>query len=300
LNSFVKRKNVLEKTIAFADLFENFIFLELKAYLPVDRCLLKIEMLDLVKKREVSCSMKYLYWIGVVSILGLGLYFATSFKVHPTTEMKIKFANYKVPEDFGREVFFKLKEEVKLSPIVLLGVTPNQIEDIELWRGFFEVNQDPGSKYDMIVVEPMLPYVELFKSNMRIDIKDDMVRFVEGVKKARAEGLRVAVIVPHIYSTQLLKKNPASRLLAEYKMDILSLTAVKFPSTREQEQASEPACVFEESKDFAGTGALGCAIQNAARQTYRLPLEEGQFSGLMEQSGPKDYLILFNRNANPK
>ncbi len=258
-------------------------------------------MLDLrSKKGEVFCPMKYLYWIGAVSVLALGLYFATSFKVHPPTQVKINFAHYKVPEDFGREVFLKLKEEVKASPIIFLGVTPNQIEDMELWRGFFEANQEPGSKYDMIVVEPMLPYVELFDSNMRIDIKEEMARFVEGVQKARSEGLRVAVIVPHIYSTQLLKKNPASRLLTEYKMDILSLTAVKFPATREQEQAMEPACVFEESKDIAGTGALGCAIQNAARQTYRLPLQEGQFSGLMEQSSPKDFLILLNRNANPK
>lgn len=258
-------------------------------------------MLDLsCKKGEVSSHMKYLYWIGAVTILGLGLYFAMSFKVHPPTQVAIKFAQYPVPEDFGRNIFLKLKDDIKASPIVLLGVTPNQIEDMELWRGFFEANQEPGLKYDMIVVEPMLPYVELFDATMQIDLKEEMTRFIEGIQKARAEGLRVAVIVPHIYSTQLLKRNPASRLLTEYKMDILSLTATKFPATRDQEQAFEPVCVFEESKDFAGTGALGCAIQNAARQTYRLPLQEGQFSGLMEQTGPKDYLILLNRNSNSK
>ncbi|WP_413612705.1 hypothetical protein [Bdellovibrio sp. HCB-110] len=244
--------------------------------------------------------MKYFYWICATAVIALGIYFAMNFSIQPQSIPKIKFSQVHTPEELGKGVYERLRLEVKEAPVVLLGVTPNKIEDMELLRGFFEANQEPGSKYDVIVVEPMLPYVELFSSNMRIDIKAEMDRFVEGVKKARAEGLRVAAIVPNVYSSQLLKKNPANRLKDEYKLDIVSFSVTKFPVTREQEQFFEPKCELEEGKDLAGTGALGCMIQNIARKTYRKKFEDGKYSGMMEQTGGKDYLILLNRNAGSK
>lgn len=243
---------------------------------------------------------KYLYWISVVAIVGLGLYFAMSVSVHPETQTILKWSQFSTPEEFGKSVFEQVRADVKKSPVLFLGVTPNKIEDMELWRGFLEANQEPGSKYDVVVVEPMLPYVELFASNMRIDIKEDMSRFVEGVQKARSEGLRVVVIVPNIYSSQLLKKNPVNRLKEDYKMEALSLSATKFPVTREQEESFDPKCVMEEGKDLTGTGPLGCVILNLARRTYRFKMEDNKYSGLMEKLSPADYLILLNRNAGSK
>ncbi|NUN06012.1 MAG: hypothetical protein HUU57_09635 [Bdellovibrio sp.] len=240
--------------------------------------------------------MKYLYWIGAVAVISLGIYFAANFSIQPESIPKIKFSQFKAPEDLGKNLYESLRLEVREAPLLLFGVTPNAIDDMELVRGFHEANQEPGSKYDMIVVEPMLPYVELFDSSMRIDIKEEMSRFVEGVQKARAEGLRVLVIVPNIYSSQLLQKNPANRLKADYKLDFVSLTVSKFPMTREQELSFEPKCAYEEGKDIAGTGVLGCMIQTLARRTYRKKLEPNQYSGMAEQTGPKDYLILLNRN----
>lgn len=241
--------------------------------------------------------MKYLYWLGAAIVLALGIYLSMQVSVQQQSISKIQFSQYSNAEEFGKEAFEKLKLEVRESPVVLLGVTPNKIEDMEFWRGFLEANQEKGLKYDVIVVEPMLPYVELFDSNMRIDIKEEMLRFVEGIKKAREEGLRVAAIVPNIYSSQLIKKNPVSRLIEEYKLDVTSFSVTKFPVTVEQEESFDPKCVFEEGKDIAGTGGFGCMIISVAKKTYRKKFEDNKYSGLMEQVGPKDYLILLNRNA---
>ncbi|MGZ3772485.1 MAG: hypothetical protein ACXVCY_14385 [Pseudobdellovibrionaceae bacterium] len=241
--------------------------------------------------------MKYLYWVGAVFVIGFGIYLSMKVSVQPSSVSKIKFSQFLNPEEFGKKVFETMRSEVRDAPIVLLGVTPNKIEDMEFWRGFFEANQEKELKYDVLVVEPMLPYVEIFSSNMRIDIKDDMSRFVEGVKKAREQGLRVAVIVPNIYSSQLIKKNPASRLKEEYGLDVVSFSISKFPVTLEQEESFDPKCIYEEGKDLAGTGELGCMILSVAKKTYRKKFEDGKYSGLMEQTGAKDYLILMNRNA---
>lgn len=240
--------------------------------------------------------MKYTYWIGAIIVLGLGIYLSTAIQVHPETHTKVKFSQVSTPEEFGQTVLAQLNQEIKTAPVVLLGVTPNRIEDVELWRGFLNANQQPGMKYDVVIVEPNLPYVELFEASLRVDIKNEMGRFVEGLNKARAEGLRVAVVVPNIYSSQLLLKNPVARLISEFKLNVLSLTVSKFPVTREQEAAFEPACIIEEGKDREGTGPLGCAIQNMARKTYRQKLEPNKLSGMMDQVNPNDFLILFNRN----
>lgn len=244
--------------------------------------------------------MKYLYWVSAVAVLVLGVFLSMNFSSQQETQSKINFSQVSIPEDFGKSVFTQLRQEIKDSPVIFLGVTPNQIEDMELWRGFLEANQEVGFKYDMVIVEPMLPYVELFASNMRIDIKTEMGRFVEGVQNARAQGLRVAVIVPNIYSSQLLIKNPVNRVQTEYKIDVMSLSVAKFPLTRQQEEAFEPRCVVGQGKDVEGTSPLGCMIQKVARRTYRQKFEENKFSGLVEQTGPKDYLILFNRNPSPR
>jgi hypothetical protein len=240
--------------------------------------------------------MKYVYWVSAIAVIALGIYFASVFSIQPQSIPKIKFSQVELPETLGKGIFERMRLEVHEAPIILLGVTPNHIEDLELWRGFLQANTEKGLKYDMIAVEPMLPFVELFSSSMRIDMKDDMVRFVEGIKKAREQGLRVAVIVPTIYSTQMLKGNPADRLKNEFKLDITSFSVTKFPVTREQEEAFEPKCEVEAGKDLEGTGPLGCMIREIARKTYRKKLEQNKFTGLMEQTGEKDYLILFNRN----
>lgn len=258
-------------------------------------------MLDFnFKMRECLFYMKYLYWLGAAFVIALGIYLSMQVSVQPKSTSKIQFSQFSTAEEFGKVVFEKLKSDVKSAPVVLLGVTPNKIEDMEFWRGFLEANQEKGLRYDVVVVEPLLPYVELFNSSMRIDIKEEMPRFVEGINKARAEGLRVAVIVPNIYSSQLITKNPASRLKEEFKLDVVSFSVTKFPVTLEQEESFDPRCVFEEGKDFAGTGELGCVILSIAKKTYRKKFEDNKYSGLMEQTGPKDFIILLNRNAGSR
>lgn len=244
--------------------------------------------------------MKYLYWLGAIVVVALGIYFSTQFSklvsVEERSILKIKFTQVAVPEDFGKLVFEHLREEVKASPVLFLGVTPNQIEDLELWRGFMEANQEPGSRYDVIVVESMLPYVEIFNNGMHLQIKEDIARLAEGIQKARSQGLRVAVIVPNIYSVQLIPNNPVMRLHDEFKLQATSLTVAKFPLTRDQEKVFEPKCIDSGEVDPAGTSPFGCVIRNSARQTYREKFEPNKYSGLMEQTGPRDYLILFNKN----
>ncbi|MEK2689119.1 hypothetical protein [Bdellovibrio sp. GT3] len=240
--------------------------------------------------------MKHLYWIVAVALIALGIFAMSKLNVGPETETKIGFTHVSQPEDMGALVFENLQAQLKAAPVIVLGVTPNKIEEMELVKGFIEKSQEAGSKYDLVIVEPMLPYVELFREAVYIPIKDEMPRLVEGIKKAQSEGLRVAVIVPNIYSSQLLEANPVWKLKNEYQLDVTSLSVSTYPVTREQEQHFEPKCFDGGAVDPAGTSAFGCMVRNTARRTYHKKLEPNKFATLLEQTGPKDYLILFNRN----
>lgn len=246
--------------------------------------------------------MKHIYWLGVVLVVSLGVYFSTHMTVSPESISKVKFAQYSLPEEFGKVIFEELQGEIKSAPLIFLGVTPNKIEDLELWRGFLESNQKPGEKYDVIVVEAMLPSVEIFQNGLHLPVKEDMPRLAEGIKKARKQGLRVAVIAPHIYTSQLIKSNPVDRLKQEFQIQGVSLTVTKFPTTRNEESTFQPACIDSGAQDIAGTSNLGCMIRNMARKTYKnlaadkKKPEPKKYSGLMDQITQQDYLILFNKS----
>ncbi|WP_413582762.1 hypothetical protein [Bdellovibrio sp. HCB288] len=240
--------------------------------------------------------MKHLYWIGAIALIALGIFATMKFNVGPETVTKIGFTHVSQPEEMGDLVLANLQAEIQGAPVLILGVTPNKIEEMELLKGFIEKTQGTDSKYDVIIVEPMLPYVELFRDAVYIPVKDEMPRLVEGINKARADGLRVAVIVPNIYASQLLEANPVWKLKNEFQLDVTSLSVSTFPVTREQEQHFEPKCLDGGAVDPAGTSGFGCMIRNVARRTYRKKLEPNKYSTMLEQTGPKDYLILFNRN----
>lgn len=244
--------------------------------------------------------MKYLYGVAAAAVIGLGIFFSMNFKIQERAIPKIKFSQVDTPEVLGKGVFERLRLEIQNAPVVLLGVTPGNVEDMELWRGFFEANNQPGSKYDIIVGDPRLPYLELFHEIVHMDIQEDLGRFVEGLNKAKAEGKRMAVIVPYLYASKLIKKNPANRLKDEFQIETTSFSVVKFPATREQEQSFEPKCELEAGRDLAGTGHLGCLLMEVARKTYRKKIEAGKYSGMMEMTGTNDYIVLLNRNPNPR
>lgn len=244
--------------------------------------------------------MKYLYWVAAAAVVGLGIFFSMNFKIQEKAIPKIKFSQVETPEVLGKGVYERLRMEIQKADVVLLGVTPEQIEDMELWRGFFQANNQPGAKYDILVGDPRLPYLEIFQDIVHMDIQEDLNRLAEGIRKAKESGQRMAVIVPYIYASKLIRKNPAHRLKDEFNIDVTSFSIVKFPVTREQEIGFEPKCELESGRDLIGTGHLGCLLQEIARKTYRKKFEAGKYSGMMEMTGTNDYLILLNRNPNPR
>ena len=236
--------------------------------------------------------MNKIYWTIVALIAVFGISFAVYFGAQPRSIQKIKYSEVSDPAELGKAVYTRLREEIRQAPILFLGVTPDSQEDYIVWRSFLENNQDPGYKYDLVSIEPMLPYKTLIPFGGEIDIKTQGQQLLEGLKNAQASKIRTVFILPSIYISQLIKENPIAMIKKDLNVNLTTIAITKFPRTREDEAGFDPACVTE--NDIRGTGALGCAIFESARKSYRKKHDPKKYSAILDQVGLSDYLFLIN------
>lgn len=238
--------------------------------------------------------MKYLYGILAALVLFVGIGFSVYFGIQPKSIPKITYSHFSEPAKMSDAIILRLNQEIKGAPLLMLGVMPGRKMDLEIWKAFIEQSQLPELKYQALVVDPELPFAaEMFPSAIKLDIRTDLERFIEGAKNARTQGLRMVVIVPSVYASQRLKGNPADRVRNETDLAPMSFSIMGFPRAPEQEANMDIKCTMG-SHDRDGVGAMGCMAEKKARLVYRKKSKPGFYEGLMDQVGERDYLVLFN------
>lgn len=238
--------------------------------------------------------MKYLYGISAAVVLIAGIGFSVYFGIQPKSIPKITYSHFQTPAKLSDAILLRLNQELKGAPLVMLGVMPGRKLDLEVWKAFLEQSQYPELKYQALVIDPELPFAkELFPSAVRMDLKTELSRFIEGAKNAREQGLRMAIIVPSIYASQRLQENPADLVRQRTDLAPMSFSMMGFPRSPEQEADMSIKCAMG-SNDRDGIGALGCMTEHKARLVYRKKSKPGFYEGLMDQVGERDYLVLFN------
>lgn len=238
--------------------------------------------------------MKYVYWVIAAIVLLAGVGFSVYFGIQPKSIPKIKYSHFSDPSKAADALILRMNQELKGASLVMLGVMPGRKMDLEIWKAFLEQNQLPEIQYQVLVIDPELPFAaELFPGALKMDLKTDAARFIEGAKNARSQGLRMAVIAPSIYVSQRLKENPIAQIKKNSDLQPVTFSLMGFPRAPEQEAAMEIKCVMG-ANDRDGVGALGCMAQQAARLNYRKKSKPEYYEGLMDQVGQSDYLFLFN------
>jgi hypothetical protein len=239
--------------------------------------------------------MKYLYAIAVVVVLSLGL--AASFYLgqQPQSIVRVTYHPFNEPKELSTALLTLLREPLKSGPVLLLGVTPGVRADLEFWKSFLDENSQGEGAYKVVVVDPKLPVAtEMFTNAVQLYLKNEIERFVHGATNAEAQGLRMVVIAPTIYTSQTIVENSVQILASKYGMKPLSLSIVKFPRSVEDEEKMETPCKLGD-QNREGTGALGCAILKRAKPLYRTKAAAGtRFEGLVDQVDTRDYLIFWN------
>lgn len=235
---------------------------------------------------------KKIYWVlvGLLTVCGMAtvIYFA----IQPRPILKIKLSQFETPTVLANSLLLRLREEIKKSPVLFVGIQSEHPEQLEVWKQFFIHNQEIGMKYDLIVADSFLPGIDLLEPQEKMASKELSAELIAGVESARAAGKRVAIVVPTLYSVQLIHGNLANMYKQSTGSVPMSLSISEFPRSRDQEKTTSFPCSVS-GVDQTGFGPFGCMLIQTARANYRKRYETGKYVGLVEQIGLKDYLVLY-------
>ncbi|MES2855096.1 MAG: hypothetical protein V4692_04495, partial [Bdellovibrionota bacterium] len=115
----------------------------------------------------------------------------------------------------------------------------------------------------MIVAEDQMPDLDLsafpgIELVKVVTAGDVQTPVIEVLKRVEAEGKRVLVYLPSVFSAHVLKGNTINRIEAELGSPLFAITIGPLALRYDQEFLVDPACVGSE-RDMNGTSALGCA-----------------------------------------
>jgi len=225
-----------------------------------------------------------------------GIFFTLKYGLQPRPLSKIDLSSFEVPLKFAESIQFRMREEIKATPILIFGIQPDQAYQLELLQEFIKINKEPSMAYDTIVADEHLALPSDFKVSERIDSLQKTEALAQGLKTAIEQNRRVLVVMPSIYSAQLVGGNVADLLKRKFQLPMGSFTVVDFPRLREKEKEVTIPCMMTDA-DTSGVGSLGCAILQKARLAYRKKMTPGFRTGMMDQRGSSDFLIFYSNEV---
>lgn len=237
--------------------------------------------------------MKYLYiaFVSLITVLALAWVIHLGIQGKPVA--KIKLSEFTSTKDLSESVQMRLRQELKDHGIVFLGVDPDEPEHLVVWKQFLQDLNEPGWKFDEIFIEQGLGLKETWGLGEKvIDIKKEEAALKLLWASEVYKDKRIAVVVPHVYSSQLIKDNPVQRVKASPEdARVLSLTIVPLAQSEKEDEIARVPCAAE-GADYTGQSPLGCVIRNKA-MFWRKELKSKTRLGIVEQFGLHDYLIFY-------
>ncbi|MBL7543069.1 MAG: hypothetical protein JNL11_04595 [Bdellovibrionaceae bacterium] len=242
-----------------------------------------------------------IYIVSAVSIIVGGVYFAVVFGLKPKPIPKISWSHFVSPEDYGANIYKRLRLEVQSQNLLFLGVIPERQSHYLAWKGFLN-SLEPEHKFAHIIVASELPFKNLIPFSEEVAISREPAPVVDTIKDIIASRKKVAIIVPSVYMSYLVKENLYALLVrsiydiqqgVKFDVDWMTFSLAGFPQNRDDEKKLDIPCDTD-VKDQDGSGALGCMIVLKARTLYRKNHVEGKIPAVLDQIGTKEYLGLIN------
>lgn len=237
--------------------------------------------------------MKYLYitFVGLVSIAALVWVIQLGLQGKPLA--KIKLSEFQNAQEVSQSILMRLRQEIKDHNIVFLGVDPEEPEHLEIWRDFILAAREPGWKFDEIIIEQGLNLKAPWGVQEQIlDLKKEEETLKTLWNTDPYKNKRIAVVVPHVYSSQLIKNNPIQRLKNNPEdVRFLSVTAVPLAKSDREPEVNRIPCSAE-GADYTGKSPLGCAIRNKS-VFWKKPPKENVRLGIVEQHGLSDFILFY-------
>lgn len=225
-----------------------------------------------------------------------GIFLTIKYGLQPRPIRLINLSSFDTPLKLAQSIELRLHEELKQAPILLFGFQPEKAQQLEVIKEFVRSSKDSGLIYDTVVADDNLSLPAEIPVSEKIDSQAKLETLAAGLKAALVQKRKVLLILPSVYSAQLVGGNVADLLRRKFEIPLMSFTLVELPRNREQEKAVSIPCLMTDA-DSTGVGALGCAILQTGRAHYRKKMESGKRTGLMDQRGVSDFLIFYSNEA---
>lgn len=225
-------------------------------------------------------------FFGILVLVGLVV--SIYFGLNPKPIPKIKFSSIESPEKLAQAVHFRLAQEIAPNKLFAIGYQPEHPEQLKVIKYWKE-----NGLADIWFADVNLQLGEEFSEVEKFDSKTQFEDLAKKLFQLYSTDKKIAVILPSVYSSQIVNDNFVDLFKRKYYLPIMSLTLVELLRVRDQEKALVLKCYMPDA-DKTGFGALGCATLQQSRFFYRKKGEPGKKTAYMDQRGALDYLIFYS------
>lgn len=240
----------------------------------------------------------WLYALGVLTLMTVGIFCILKFGYEPVPEMVLKPSKFASAEEIGAAILRRFYAPVREEKVIQIGI-PSQPEWYQGFvRGFLTTAAAEKAPFDVLLVESQLPAFNLVGAPP-IDLQtfdsnsSTQAEMIDRLRELRATGKHVLLLTSSVYSSHLLPGNPTDRYEKSTGEHLFSITAGPLALGASEEYRVTPPCLGSE-RDKSGTSALGCAILKASRGYYSKMIKNDRFVAIMNKPAMDDYLLMIS------
>lgn len=242
-------------------------------------------------------SRATLIWVLTVLVVSIGAFIYLIQGDEPATKPVVPPQFFMTEAEVAETFMGSLPAEALTNSFFWIGLEPGKPEQIGIAAALIQklksknpisktvVDQELGLKPDEL---KQLGYTDL------IFAKENIFLLGEKLQQLEKEKSGYIFISASIYTTSLLKKNPANLLKSQYGLNPVSFSFAYLPVTTEEERDLVFGCSTE---DHNGTAAWGCVVVNRsrfARKKFSAKDSKNWFA-LMDSADGSDYIVLIKK-----
>jgi hypothetical protein len=242
---------------------------------------------------------KKIYILFIILLVVGGILVLVQVNQQSKIVQRLAWSNFNTEDEIAFKMSELLKDKIRSENILFLGLEPGDEGHHKIWLNFLKQIKKSDWVVDEIYFEFQLPLVaELWsKANLGMianvnpiafDVRKDEKPFIEMLQKNLNSGRKTIVILPNVYSVQILKDNPARRINNTLIKKVFSISLL--------EVYSESLVCISGDVDYTGQSSLGCAVREKLLQSRLIKNpQKMNYSLTIEEHSAQDFLIFFKK-----
>ena len=236
-------------------------------------------------------------WVGAVAIASVSVFVYLFTSDAPTTQSKIKLSSFVNEQEIAASIGKNLDQQAEQAQGYWIGIEPYKNEQIEVALQLKTELEKKAGFQKIIVDQELALSEEILKKISPTDIifvKENVSLLGDILAKLENEKVRYILITASIYSNSLLLQNPLRKIKDKHVINPITFSMAYMPTKPEDEGKMLFTC---DTEDRTGAKEWACLVVSKARSVRRKMAahQDKQWTGMMDLSGDRDYIILLNK-----